>query len=95
MNIDEKKNIPDERDKKQTEIKIPFWRLLIWAVVIAIFMRIVSGGYDSGEKMVIPYSDLKEQIKNGNIKDLTFKGDVLKGNFKNAIKQKRLVAMIQ
>lgn len=90
MNNDTKKDLPDEREQKQQAIKIPFWRLLIWAVVIAVFMRIASGGYETGEKLTIPYSELKEQIKNGNVKDLTFKGDALKGKFNNAVKQKKL-----
>lgn len=89
MDMGDKKNLPEEREQKQTQIKVPFWRLLIWAIVIAIFMRIVTGGYESGERMSLPYSDLKEQIKNGNIQELTFKGDAIKGKFKNEVKQKR------
>jgi cell division protease FtsH len=89
MNNDTKNDLPDEREQKQQAIKIPFWRLLIWAVVIAVFLRIASGGYETGEKLTIPYSELKEQIKNGNVKDLTFKGDALKGKFNTGVKQKK------
>jgi cell division protease FtsH len=90
MNNETKNELSNDKEQKPQEIKIPFWRLLIWAVAIAVFMRIVSGGYDTGEKLTIPYSDLKEQIKNGNVKDLTFKGDALKGKFVNGVKQKKL-----
>lgn len=87
MSTDGKKQTDLDQPKKPEKIRIPFWRLLIWAIVLAVFFRIVSGEYNTRDKVVLPYSELKEQIKNGNVESLTFKGDQLNGKFKSTIKR--------
>jgi cell division protease FtsH len=84
----EKQNANDENNKNNKPvIAITMWKLLIWAIIIAVLLRVVSKDNPVGDRVTIAYSELKEQIRSGNVKNLTFKNNTINGTFKNKYTQ--------
>ncbi|NLG19303.1 MAG: ATP-dependent zinc metalloprotease FtsH [Fibrobacter sp.] len=67
---------------KQPEMNFSFWRFLIWGTILTILFSYIFGSFSVKDRVVIPYSVFKEQVRDGNIGEVMFKGNEILGNFK-------------
>lgn len=62
-----------------------FITIVFWASILSILIMIFVGRSPNKTFSDLPYSQLKEQLKRNNIKELTFKGSKIEGVFNNEI----------
>ncbi len=63
--------------------KTNYWKYLIWILLIWLVFSYLLRGVGSNDQVQIPYSKFKEEIKKGNVNEVTFKGSEINGKFKN------------
>ena len=53
---------------KQPEMNFSFWRFLIWGTILTILFSYIFGSFSVKDRVTIPYSVFKEQVRDGNIR---------------------------
>lgn len=65
----------------QPEMKFSFWRFLVWGTILTILFFYIFGSFSVKERIAIPYSVFKQQLRDGNVKEVVFRGREVLGNF--------------
>lgn len=72
---------PFNRVKKKFPSKFPLG-LIIWIIVIVFIFMFFSNLFNFQKSAQISYSEFKNQVKEGNVEEVTIRGQKIKGNFK-------------
>jgi cell division protease FtsH len=75
-----KKNQNPKSNKNQIKPRLG-WGALIWIAVFAVLSYFLIQSFTSRPRVSIPYSTFKTQIQDGNITELTIKGQKITGKF--------------
>jgi cell division protease FtsH len=79
------------RSKTSHEPSPPPFLTRPWIIVailagVWIFSSLIGGMFDQLSRRDLTYTEFKEQLRDGNIREVLFKGDELEGEFKEAVK---------
>jgi cell division protease FtsH len=81
-NIDPQKS---EKNQDNNGNKSSIWRFFIWAVVLALIFSYFFGMFTDDNGKSIPYSEFKQQIRSGNVSEVTIKGQNITGSLNEPI----------
>ena len=70
--------------QKQPEMKFSFWRFLMWGIILTVLFTYLFGSFSSQSRVTIPYSVFKQQVREGNVTEVTFRGSEIMGVFANS-----------
>ncbi len=59
------------------------WSIIFWIILIIMLISYFSNTFFRPNVVNLPYSEFKNQVKNGNISEVYFKGQEIHGEFKN------------
>jgi len=62
--------------------KISIWRFLLWGVILTILFSYFFSSINVGGQIELAYSVFKEQLRNGNIAEVFFRGTQIQGKFR-------------
>ncbi|MDG5814063.1 ATP-dependent zinc metalloprotease FtsH [Chitinispirillales bacterium ANBcel5] len=64
-----------------TQGKFVMWRFLMWAAILTILFSYIFGSFTSEQRVSIPYSEFKNQVRTGNISEVMIRGEEIEGEF--------------
>lgn len=65
-----------------------FWRYVFWFLLIWLVASYFFGTYEERNRVKISYTAFKQQVREGNVKEIVVKGDKIRGEFKKAYTEK-------
>ncbi|MBS3818142.1 ATP-dependent zinc metalloprotease FtsH [bacterium] len=65
------------------------WGVLIWILLIFVVILFFSNVFKFQESADLSYSEFKQQVKRGNISEVTIQGQKIQGSFKKAYKPEK------
>jgi cell division protease FtsH len=67
-------------ENRQLAGSFSIWRFLLWGSILTVLFYYLFGN-PVHEKIALPYSAFKQQIRDGNVTEVTFKGNDIQGKF--------------
>lgn len=66
--------------KQQLAGSFSIWRFLMWGTILTVLFYFLFGN-PVHERVTLPYSTFKSQLRDGNVSEVTFKGNEIQGLF--------------
>jgi len=76
-----------KRDEKMPLQKSPNWTRIIWFVLIGLLVINMFRMIAPADSLELSYSDFKDKVRQGEVLEVTIKGDKVTGTFKEPVKQ--------
>ncbi len=74
---------PPGRPPQMPSMGTGVWKYILWFVVIWLVFSYLFRSFDTPNRVEISYTKFKQQIKQGNVTEVTFKGNEIDGEFKS------------
>ncbi|MEJ2633854.1 MAG: ATP-dependent zinc metalloprotease FtsH [Calditrichia bacterium] len=59
------------------------WKYIIWFILLWVIFSFFFRGFGTQQSTKISYTKFKQEVKKGNVSEVTFQGDEITGKFKN------------
>lgn len=84
---------PSENNDGRMDRKPANWRSILWVFLLVYLIFFLLRGFGSeGDSSTISYTQFKQAVAQGRVEAVTFKGNVVRGEFKNENEQRRYKA---